>query len=164
MILPPELAQVASKWRVLRDRVLIKRFDYENKAGLYVAGVKLEKGVIVAAGPGRRTRRLVAFNQNMGMGSSGRQMMFEDGPETGAMRPLPVKVGEVVEFSLRNYTELVFDRLDCPGAGKLLVVWAQALMLIDPTESKSDAMMWQQSAGYDRRGNFMSANEDWQKA
>ena len=121
------------------------------------------RAVILAAGYGRRTRRLVAFNQNMGIGSAGTQMMFEDGAETGAIRPLPVKVGEVVEFSLRNYTELDFDRLGCPGAGKLLVVWAEALMLKDPTESKSDAMMWQQSAGYDRKGNYMSASEDWQK-
>ncbi len=164
MKLPPELAQVAQKWKVLRDRVLIKRFPYENKAGLYVAGVKLEKGVIVAAGPGRRTRRLVAFNQNMGVGSGGRQMLFEDGAETGAIRPLSVKVGDVVEFSLRNYTAIDFDRCECPGAGELLVVWAEALMLIDPTESKSDAMLWQQSAGYDRHGKFLSGKEEWSRS
>lgn len=161
MILSPELAQVQSKWRVLRDRVLVKRFDYENKAGLITIGVKLEKGVIVAAGPGRRTRRLVAMKQNDI--KSGREMLFEDGPETGAMRPLPVKVGEVVEFSPRNYTEIDFDRCGCPGAGILLVVWADAIMLRDPTESKGDAMLFQQSAGYDRKGNFLSGTEHWTK-
>lgn len=163
MILPPELIQVQAKWRVLRDRVVIKRFDYENKVGLFVAGVKLEKGVIVAAGPGRRTRRLIAMNQNHGVRHSGAQMMFEDGAETGAVRPLPVAVGEVVEFSPRNYIELDFDKLGCPGAGMLLVVWAEAIMLRDPTESKGDAMLFQQSAGFDRKGNFLSGAEHWNK-
>lgn len=161
MKLPPELEQVQHRWKVLRDRVLIKRFEYENKAGLFVAGVKLEKGVIVAAGPGRRTRRLIAMKQNDV--SSGRVMLFEDGAETGAVRPLPVAVGEVVEFSPRNYQEFDFDRLGCPGAGKLLVVWAEAIMLRDPTESKGDAMLFQQSAGYDRKGNFLSGTEHWNK-
>jgi len=159
--LTPELEQVRARWHVLRDRVLVKRFDYENKAGLYVAGVKLEKGVIVAGGPGRRTRRLIAMKQNEVGG--GREMLFEDGMETGAVRPLPVKVGEVVEFSPRNYTEIDFDRLDCPGAGVLLVVWAEGIMLRDPNESKGDAMLFQQSAGFDRKGNFLSGTEHWKK-
>jgi co-chaperonin GroES (HSP10) len=161
MLLPPELAQVQSKWRVLRDRVLVKRFAYENKAGLFVAGVKLEKGVIVAVGPGRRTKRLIAMKQNEVGG--GREMLFEDGVETGAVRPLPVKIGDVVEFSPRNYTELDFDKLGCPGAGMLLVVWAEAIMLLDPTESKCEAMLFQQSAGFDRKGNFLSGTEHWKK-
>lgn len=161
MILPPELEQVSRKWRVLRDRVLVKRFAYENKAGLFVAGVKLEKGVIIATGNGRRTKRLIAMKQNEIGG--GREMLFEDGAETGAVRPLTVCKGEVIEFSPRNYTEIDFDRCGCPGAGILLAVWADAIMLRDPTESKGDAMLFQQSAGYDRKGNFLSGTEHWTK-
>lgn len=161
MILPPELAQVAATWKVLRDRVLVKRFDYENKAGLYVAGVKLEKGVVVAVGTGRRTKRLIAMKQNEVGG--GREMLFEDGPETGAVRPVSVKVGDVIEFSSRNYIEIDFDKCGCPGAGMLLVIWEQGIMLRDPTESKGDAMLFQQSAGYDRHGHFLSGAENWKK-
>lgn len=161
MILPPELAQVQSRWRVLRDRVIVKRFEYQNKAGLITIGVKLEKGVIVAVGPGRRTKRLIAMKQNEVGG--GREIMFEDGAETGAVRPLTVHIGDVVEFSPRNYQELDFDKLGCPGAGMLLVIWAEAIMLRDPTESKGDAMLFQQSAGFDRKGNFLSGAEHWNK-
>lgn len=161
MKLPPELEQVQHRWKVLRDRVVIKRFDYENKAGLFVSGVKLEKGVIVAVGTGRRTKRFIAMKQNDV--SSGREMLFEDGPETGAMRPVAAQVGDVVEFSPRNYQEFDFDKLGCPGAGTLLVVWEQGIMLRDPTESKGDAMLFQQSAGYDRKGNFLSGTEHWNK-
>lgn len=161
MILPPELAQVQQKWKVLRDRVVVKRFEYENKAGLFVAGVKLEKGVVVAVGTGRRTKRLIAMKQNDV--SAGREMLFEDGAETGAVRPVSVQVGEVVEFSPRNYQEIDFDKCGCPGAGILLVVWEQGIMLRDPTESKGEAMLFQQSAGYDRKGNFLSGSEHWNK-
>lgn len=159
MKLLPELEQVQHRWRVLRDRVLVKRLTYENKAGLYVAGVKLEKGVIVAVGNGRRTKRLIAMKQNDM--SAGRETLFEDGPETGAVRPVSVRVGQVVEFSPRNYTEIDFDKCGCHGAGVLVVLWEQGIMLVDPAESKSDAMLFQQSAGYDRNGHFLSGAEHW---
>jgi hypothetical protein len=45
-----------------------------------------------------------------------------------------------------------------------LMVWRRSCYGIDPTASKSNALLWQQSAGYDRNGNFMSGAEDWMQS
>jgi co-chaperonin GroES (HSP10) len=157
--LTPELQAVSDGFRILRDRLLVKRLEYKNKVGLYVAGVELSKGVIVAVGYGRRRRRKVAFKQNMGMG--GKALYFEDGDETGRVTPVGIQVGQVVEFSLRNGLTFDFDRFGFQGAGELLVIWRNAVMSIDPNESASEASLWQRSAGYDRNGNFLSGAEEW---
>jgi co-chaperonin GroES (HSP10) len=160
--LTPELQAVSDHFRILRDRLLVKRLEYRNKFGLYVAGVELNKGVIVAVGYGRRRRRKVAFKQNMGQG--GRAIYFEDGDETGIVTPIGMRVGQVVEFSPRNCTTIDFDRFGFQGAGDLLVIMRNAVMSIDPTESASEASLWQRSAGFDKDGNFLSGAEDWQRA
>jgi len=135
----------------------------------------------VAVGYGRRQRRKTAFKQEMDAGApvigpggkvmtftksnlSGRTLWFEDGPETGAIIPMTVKPGDVVEFSFRNFTLVDFDRIGFPGIGHLAFVWQQAIYSIDPDESLNECLMWQQSAGYDRHGNFMSGAESWARA
>lgn len=163
MILPPKLQHVADTVRVLRDRVLVKRLEYKNETGLFVAGVTLEKGVVVGIGAGRQMRRKVRFDNKMGHMSTGQSLYFEDGAYTGKVRPMRVKVGDVVEFSPRNYTTVDFDRIGYTGIGDLLFVWEQAIYYRDPDESQHSAMLWQQSAGYDRRGNFMSGADEWQR-
>ena len=45
-----------------------------------------------------------------------------------------------------------------------LMVEEKAIYSIDPDESLNECLMWQQSAGYDRKGNFMSGAEDWHRA
>ena len=159
MKLPPELQAVTDGVKLLGERVLIKRFDYENKVGLYVAGVKMEKGVVVAVGQGRFQRRKVAFKQ--GTGRYEQVTYFEDGAYTGRMRPMEVKVGDVVEFSPRLQDERDFDRYGFLGAGILVFVKQPSIYCIDMDESKSEGMLWQQSAGYDREGRFMSGAEAW---
>jgi hypothetical protein len=95
---------------------------------------------------------------------SGKELWFEDGAETGAIIPMQVKPGDVVEFSFRNITLVDFDRVGFPGIGDLAFIWQKAIYSIDPDESLNECLMWQQSAGYDRKGNFMSGSEDWHRA
>jgi co-chaperonin GroES (HSP10) len=87
------------KIRPLRDWVCIRPFVFEHPI-LYVKGIDLRKGRIVAVGPGRRIRRKVAFKNHEE--NSDKVIYFEDGPETGKIRPMRVKAGDVVEYSFRG--------------------------------------------------------------
>jgi hypothetical protein len=180
MILTPELEEVANSVRVLRDRVLVKILPYVHPT-LATPGIEINKGVVIAVGYGRRQRRKVAFRQEISDGPpvlgpggrvmkfapsklSGKTLWFEDGPETGEIIPMQVSPGDVVEFSFRNITLVDFDRLGFPGIGDLAFVWQKAIYSVDPDESLNECLLWQQSAGYDRNGNFMSGSEDWHRA
>lgn len=180
MILTEELEDVAKRTRVLRDRVLVKVLPYVHPT-LMTPGIEINKGVVVAVGYGRRQRRKVAFKQEISEGPpvlgaggkvmkfaksklSGKELWFEDGDETGAIIPMTVKPGDVVEFSFRNITLVDFDQIGFPGIGHLAFIWQKAIYSIDPDESLNECLMWQQSAGYDRKGNFMSGAEDWHRA
>jgi co-chaperonin GroES (HSP10) len=133
--------------RPLRDRVLVKRIEYKHPL-LAVIGVTLEKGIVVAVGPGRRERRKVRFDKMEGHLSSAGAQYFEDGDETGRTRPMRVKVGDVVEFSPRNQFEFEHE------GEKYVMIWEQAIY--GTTHDKPDtALLWQRSAGHDRHGNFM---------
>jgi hypothetical protein len=180
MMLTEELEEVGKRTRVLRDRVLVKILPYVHPT-LATPGIEINKGVVIAVGYGRRQRRKVAFKQEISDGPpvlgpdgkvmqfaksklSGKMLWFEDGPETGAIIPMQVKPGDVVEFSFRNITLVDFDRVGFPGIGDLAFVWQKAIYSVDPDESLNECLMWQQSAGYDRKGNFMSGAEDWHRA
>lgn len=180
MILTPELEEVGARTRVLRDRVLVKILPYVHPT-LVTPGIEINKGVVIAVGYGRRQRRKVAFKQEIGEGPpvvgpdgrviafsksklSGKELWFEDGAETGNIIPMQVKPGDVVEFSFRNITLVDFDRIGFPGIGHLAFIWQKAIYSVDPDESLNECLMWQQSAGYDRNGNFMSGAEDWHRA
>jgi co-chaperonin GroES (HSP10) len=145
------------KLRPLRDRVLIRKIEYKHPL-LAVVGVVLEKGVVVAVGPGRRIRRKVRFNHSMDQMNTKRALYFEDGEETGKVRPMRVKVGDTVEFSTRQQIEIEWE------GERLYMIFEQSIYGIDPNASQSQALLWQQSAGYDRNGNFLSGAEDWQRA
>lgn len=180
MQLTEELEEIGKRVRVLRDRVLVKVLPYVHPI-LETPGVGVNKGVVIAVGYGRRQRRKTAFKQEMEGGApvlgpgglamkfapsklSGRTLWFEDGAETGAIIPMQVKPGDVVEFSFRNITLVDFDRCGFPGIGHLAFVWQKAIYSVDPDESLNECLLWQQSAGYDRHGNFMSGSEDWHRA
>lgn len=160
MILTPELQEVGQRVRILRDRVLVKPLPYVHPL-LLTPGVEIQKGVVIGVGYGRRQRRKVAFKQMEGQ--LGRTMWFEDGEETGVIMPMQVMPGDVVEFSFRNLTIVDFDRLGFDGIGDLVFVWQSAIYSIDPDESLDNCLLWQQSAGFDRHGNFMSGAEDWHR-
>ena len=162
MILTPELEEVGRRVRVLRDRVLVKILPYVHPT-LLTPGVEIHKAVVVAVGYGRRQRRKTPFRQMEG--NLGRTLWFEDGDETGMIIPMQVKPGDVVEFSFRNITLIDMDRVMPElNLGTLAMVWQKAIYSVDPDESLNECLMWQQSAGYDRHGNFMSGSEDWHRA
>lgn len=182
MILTPELDEARKKIRLLRDRLLIKQLPYVHPI-LATTGVTVQKGVVIAVGYGRRQRRKVAFKQGLTdgppvLGPDGktvmkfaksrmteREILFEDGAETGLIIPMQVKPGDVVEFGFRNITPIDFDRvLPSLQLGELLIVRQSSVYSIDPDESLNECLLWQQSAGYDRNGNFMSGAEDWHRA
>jgi co-chaperonin GroES (HSP10) len=131
----------------LRDRVLVQRLEYKHPT-LAVVGVVIHKGVVVAVGNGRRLRRKTKFE-----GMPGRPpMWFEDGDETGKVRPMRVKPGDIVEFSPRGQVE--FELMGEP----YVMIWEQSIYGTT-NDSQSEAMLFQQSAGFDRDGNFMSGKE-----
>jgi hypothetical protein len=181
MILTPELEAVGKQVRVLRDRVLVKPLPYVHPI-LETPGIEIQKGVVITVGYGRRQRRKVGFQQSVDgdapvLGPDGKTVMkfaksrltgktlyFEDGAESGNIIPMQVKPGDVVEFSFRNIQIVDFDRVGFPGVGPLAFVWQKAIYSIDPDESLNECLLWQQSAGYDRNGNFMSGAEDWHRA
>ena len=98
--------------RPLRDRVIVKPLEYKHPV-LFVAGIDLRKGVVVAIGPGRRVKRKIpwtipADTKDPGgapVMSTGTTFLVEDGPETGEVRPVSVKVGDVVEYGFRDVFE-----------------------------------------------------------
>jgi co-chaperonin GroES (HSP10) len=181
MVLTPDLENVASKVRVLRDRVLVKILPYVHPV-LATPGVEVNKGVVIAVGYGRRQRRKVEFKQSISggppvIGPDGKTVMkfapsrlnsralyFEDGDETGRIIPMQVKPGDVIEFGFRNVTLIDFDRVGFPGIGHLAFIWQAAVYSIDPDESLDECLLWQQSAGYDKDGNWMSGAESWHRA
>lgn len=182
MILTPELEEAGRRVRVLRDRVLVKPLPYVHPV-LLTPGIEIHKGVVIAVGYGRRQRRKVAFKQGLSdgppiIGPDGktvmkfaksrmteRVIMFEDGPETGAIIPMQLAVGDVIEFGFRNIEAVDFDRVFPDlNLGELWMVWAKSVYSVDPDESLNECLLWQQSAGYDRKGNYMSGAEEWHRA
>jgi hypothetical protein len=183
--LTPELLEVAAKTRVLRDRVLVKLIEYVHPL-LVTPGIQIQKGVVIAVGPGRRERRKVEFRQEIsdrsheirlpngktakfgGKPLSRKKLFFEDGPETGRVLPLQVKQGDVIEFGFRNVEIVDFDRIAefyNLNLGSLVFIWHESVYTIDPEEDlgkiASQALLFQQSAGHDRSGNWMSGAEAW---
>lgn len=154
MKLPKRLAALAKKIRARNDCVFVKRFEYQHPI-LAVVGVKLEKGVVVAAGPGKLRRRKTCFKHGI---DGKRDLWFEDGSPLadGSRHPMPVKIGDCVEFSPRQQTEVRVD-------GEELVVVRAGAIYGTTNDSKAEAMLWQQSAGHDRHGNFLSGAEEWQR-
>jgi hypothetical protein len=59
---------------------------------------------------------------------------------------------------------VVFDRIGFSYIGSLVFVWQAIIYSIDPDESLEECLLWQQSAGYDKAGNYMSGAEDWHRA
>jgi hypothetical protein len=161
MILTPELLEVTRRLRILRDRVLVKPLSYIHPI-LITPSIQIQKGVVVGVGAGRRRRHMVGFKQMEGQ--IGKTLFFEDGAEyfPAQVLPMQVKPGDVVEFSFRNVEIVDFDRLGFEGIGSLAFIWQKAIYGIDPDESLNDCLLFQQSAGFDRNGNWMSGS-DWNK-
>ena len=109
--------------RPLRDRVAIRPIEYKHGL-LFVAGVELRKGEVVATGPGRRLKRRIPWMMPATAAhvpgntiQPGTTFMVEDGPETGKIKPMSVKVGDVVEYGFRDCFEFPWE------GERLLMVW-----------------------------------------
>jgi co-chaperonin GroES (HSP10) len=182
--LTDDLKRVGERVRVLRDRVLVKPVPYMHPV-LATPGIEVQKGIVIAVGYGRRQRKKVPFRHSIPDGppvtgpdgraiqftasqSARRDIMVEDGEETGRILPMQVKQGDLVEFSFRNTTAVDFDRVGFPGIGELLFVWQSAIYFVDNEsdleKACAETLLWQQSGGYDRHGNWMSGAEDWNRA
>jgi len=147
MNLSAKLKKISRKVKPLGDRLLIKRLEYQHPV-LAVVGITLQKGIVIAAGPGKRQRRKIRFDKAIGHLSSDGALYFEDGEETGKVYPMPCKVGDIVEFSPRLQTEWDID-------GENLV-WISAKSIYGLSdEDTSNSLLHQESAGHDRHGNFM---------
>jgi co-chaperonin GroES (HSP10) len=109
MKLAKHLAKIAKRLRPLRDFVIVKPLKYEHPT-LYVQGIQLRKGVVLAVGPGRRMRRKVAYKNHEE--NSGSPVYFEDGAETGKVRPMRVKVGDYIEYGFRDLRPFRFEGED----------------------------------------------------
>jgi co-chaperonin GroES (HSP10) len=103
------------KLRPLRDRVIVKPLEYRHGL-LFVAGVELRKGIVVACGPGRRLRRMIPWRIPVDAphvpGNTvqpGQTFLVPDGPETGKIRPMSVRVGQCVEYGFRDVFEFEFE-------------------------------------------------------
>lgn len=150
MTLNEKLTKVSLTIRPLQDRVLIQRLEYEHPI-LAVTGITLQKGVVVAAGPGKRQKKKIRFDLLEGHLSTNRALYFEDGAETGRMHPMPVKVGDVVEFSPRNQIEWEFE------GEKLVYIRAAGIYGTSNDSKPHEALLWQASAGTDpRTGHYLS--------
>ena len=137
--------------RLLRDKVLLRRVAYEHPV-LVVVGIKLNRGEVVAIGPGKRKRRLVHYARAPGSLTDG--VRLEDGPErVGAdgaplLHVMRVKVGEVVEFSPVKH-----DREFEYGGEQYVIISEGSIYGIDRSGSNSAAILSQRSAGWEKGRN-----------
>jgi len=107
----------------LRDLICVRPIEYQH-AFLYVAGIRLRKGTVIAVGPGRRMRRKLPYRKNPERADE--VTWFEDGPEVGVIRPMRVKVGDVIEFGWRSGVEFEYE-----GATLLVIPEQSAYWLSD---------------------------------
>lgn len=134
----------------LRDWVLIKRTAYKH-AVLEVVGIDLNKGQIVAVGPGRRVKRKVKWlsdPDNLDAGyfetETGPERVNKDG--SPMVRPMSLKVGDYVEFSPRGQVEVEVD-------GESFVMVRESSIYWTTNDSQSSAILEQRSAGTRRDGS-----------
>ncbi len=139
--------------KLLRDLVLVRRVEYRNPL-LEVIGVKLDKGVVVSTGPGRYVKRKVRYAANPNRPSDG-YIYFEDGAPrvnkdgSPMVRPMRVKVGDVVEFSPRQQTTVEVD-------GESLVLIPEQAIYWTSDDSQSSVILEQRSAGISKAGDLIA--------
>lgn len=146
MKLSKSVRAAAKRIRPLRDLVALKPLEFRHPT-LYVAGIELRKGIVVAVGPGRRMRRKVFYPAKPGQP---RGVWLEDGLETGKIRPMRVRADDCVEFGFRNVTRVTVD-------GEDFVIVREQNIYGTSDASQSQALLEPQPAGYDRSGNFVDA-------
>lgn len=114
-LLPEKVRATAQRLRPLSDRVIVRPLSFKHPT-LFVAGIELRKGIVVAVGAGRRIRRKIPWriptDAPHSPGESinpGQTFMVEDGYETGKIKPMSVKPGDVVEYGFRDVSAVTID-------------------------------------------------------
>jgi co-chaperonin GroES (HSP10) len=110
------VARFGPKVRPLRDNVAWFRIEYKHPT-LDVPGLRTNRGIVIAVGPGRRQRRKVKVPV-----AAGQFHEAEIGPETGRVIPTTVKPGDVLEFSPNGQTEFTVDGVTLVMAGEKSVL------------------------------------------
>lgn len=138
-MIPAHLQEVANKVRPMRDNVVWSRIEYKNPAGLELPNVRLNRGIVLAVGSGRRIRRMI----NVPV-AAGQFHKAEIGAETGRVRPMTVQPGDCLEFSQYGQTEFEVD------GHKLVLSGEQSVIgYADPKET--EGLMFPAPAGFDDR-------------
>lgn len=151
MILSAEIVAAAAKIHPLRDKVIVWRLEYKHPV-LAVVGIVLSKGIVVAVGPGRPMRRKTRFDKIKGQESG--SIWFEDGDLTGQIRPMRVKVGDVVEFVPRTEGRTADTEFEVDGV-KFLCIREQSIFG-KTTDSQHEAQLEVRAVGYNKEGKFVA--------
>ena len=135
---------------LVRDNVLLRIVEYRHDI-LEVRGITLNKGIVVAVGPGRRKRRLVHYRPAEHEMRSG--LWLEDGAERSPtiLKPMPVAVDDCVEFTPYKH-QISFTH----GDERYVILPATAIYAKDPNYSQSQAILSARGAGYDRDGTYLA--------
>jgi len=114
------------KIRPLSDWVVLKRHEYKHKT-LYVHGAKTHRGEVVACGPGKRLKKWVEVQSP----TTGRPFKVRAGYETGYLKPMDIKPGDVVEYSDAGWEEHTIN-------GKKYIFTRQdsVICFADPTDTE----------------------------
>lgn len=129
----------------LRDNVLLRAMPYEHET-LAMPLIKINRGEVIAIGPGRRVRRLVHYKRAEGSLTEG--VWLPDGPETGQIRPMRVKVGDIVDYSRNKHTlDFEFEGQPC------VLIAEQSIYGRDVSGEKGHAILAARPAGWERGRN-----------
>ena len=91
-------------FKPLSDWVVLKRHEYKHKS-LFVYGAKTHRGTIIAVGPGKRLKKWIEVQDPV----RGKTFRARAGNETGHIKPMDLKWGDVVEYSDAGWEERVID-------------------------------------------------------
>lgn len=145
MLTEEQRAELRRRLKPLRDNVVWIRDEAKSTAGLFLPTVTLNRGEVLAVGPGRRVKRKRRIDNPDPMAAPGDAYFYtENGPETGKIRPTGIKVGDRIEFSQYGQTEFEIDGL----AGiKLVLSGAQSVLGIAEGDA-THAYMFPNPAGF----------------
>ncbi len=135
---------VAARVRPLGNKIVWFRDEAVSQSGLILPTVTLNRGEVLAVGPGKRLKRKRRYeNQDAAPGNA--YFYMENGPETGQIRPVEVKVGDKLEFSQYGQVEFEISGF----AGVKLVLSSEDSVLGHAIGDASHAFMFQNPAGFD---------------
>jgi len=92
------------KIRPLSDWIVLKRHEYKHKR-FYIHGAETHRGTIIACGPGKRLKKWIEVKNP----TTGKPFRARAGDETGHIKPMDLKPGDVVEYSDAGWEERILN-------------------------------------------------------